>query len=40
MCLNVSRLARQAEIADDKLRSSQVTMLLGNSGEVNLLILA
>jgi tRNA wybutosine-synthesizing protein 3 len=34
MCLNVSRLARQAEIADDKLRSSQVTMLLGNSGEV------
>ena len=34
MCLNVSRLARQAEIADDKFRSSQVTMLLGNSGEV------
>jgi len=34
MCLHVSRLARQAEIADDRFRSSQVTMLLGNSGEV------
>ena len=33
-CLKVTRLARQAEIADDVLRSSQVTMLYGASGEV------
>ena len=32
--LNVNRLARQAEISPDQLRSSQVTMLHGESGEV------
>ena len=32
--LSVNRLARQAEISSDKLRTSQVTMLLGDSGEV------
>ena len=32
--LNVNRLARQAEISPDQLRSSQVTMLQGESGEV------
>ena len=33
-CINVSRIARQAEIAVDKIRSSQVKMIKGNSGEV------
>ena len=33
-CINVSRIARQAEIADDKIRSSQVKMIKGDSGEV------
>ena len=33
-CLNVSRIARQSEIANNKLRSSQVKMIVGNSGEV------
>lgn len=32
--LKVSRIARQSEIADDKLRSSQVKMIVGDSGEV------
>ena len=32
--LKVSRIARQSEIANDKLRSSQVKMILGDSGEV------
>ncbi len=33
-CINVSRIARQAEIAGDKIRSSQVKMIKGDSGEV------
>ena len=33
-CINVSRIARQAEIAVDNIRSSQVKMIKGNSGEV------
>lgn len=32
--LRVSRIARQSEIAKDKLRSSQVKMIIGDSGEV------
>ena len=32
--LKVSRIARQSEIANDKLRSSQVKMIVGDSGEV------
>ena len=32
--LRVSRIARQSEIANDKLRSSQVKMIIGDSGEV------
>ncbi|MED6338518.1 MAG: hypothetical protein VYC12_05770 [Candidatus Thermoplasmatota archaeon] len=36
-CINVSRIARQAEIADDKIRSSQVKMIKGDSGEVEFL---
>ena len=32
--IKVNRLARQAEIATDNLRSSQVTMIYGDSGEV------
>jgi tRNA wybutosine-synthesizing protein 3 len=32
--LRVSRIARQSEIAKDKLRSSQVKMIVGDSGEV------
>tara|TARA_B100001564_G_scaffold344838_1_gene342818 strand:- start:168 stop:1313 length:1146 start_codon:yes stop_codon:yes gene_type:complete len=32
--LKVSRIARQSEIAKDKLRSSQVKMIVGDSGEV------
>jgi len=34
--LGVSRIARQTEIANDKLRSSQVKMIVGDSGEVEL----
>ena len=34
-CLGVSRVARQNEIADDIMRTSQVEMLLGDSGVVN-----
>ena len=33
-CINVSRIARQDEIAVDNIRSSQVKMIKGNSGEV------
>ena len=32
--LRVSRIARQSEIANDRLRSSQVKMIVGDSGEV------
>lgn len=32
--LKVSRIARQSEIANDKLRSSQVKLIVGDSGEV------
>ena len=32
--LKVSRIARQSEIANDKLRSSQAKMIVGDSGEV------
>ena len=32
--LSVNRLAQQAEISSDRLRTSQVTMLLGENGEV------
>ena len=35
--INVSRIARQAEIAGDKIRSSQVKMIKGDSGEVEFL---
>ena len=34
-CLGVSRVARQNQIADDIMRTSQVEMLLGDSGIVN-----
>ena len=34
--LRVSRIARQSEITNDKLRSSQVKMIVGDSGEVEL----
>lgn len=34
--LRVSRIARQSEIANDKLRTSQVKMIIGDSGEVEL----